>query len=136
MDFSVFISQEWMLIALLLVLVVVLVFTENKKGAKSLNLHETTRLVNKGEAVIIDVRERKEFTAGHITDAIHVPHTKVADSMALLEKHKTKTIIVVDKMGQHAGNVAKVLTENGFNSAKMAGGMAEWNGQSLPVIKA
>lgn len=136
MEISEFISQQWMLVALLLVLVVVLVFTENKKSARSLNLHEATRLMNNDEAVIVDVRERKDFSAGHITDAIHIPFNKLADNLTQLEKHKTKTIIVVDKMGQQAGNAAKTLSENGFDSAKMAGGMMEWNGQSLPVIKA
>jgi rhodanese-related sulfurtransferase len=40
------------------------------------------------------------FPAGHIVGAVNIPQDKLAARMAELEKHKAKTIIVVDAMGQ------------------------------------
>ena len=136
MNWTDFVVQQWWLIALLVVLVIVLIVTESKKGGKSYSLHEATRLVNQDAAVIVDVREKKEFSAGHITDAVHIPYIKIAERYTELEKHKSKTIIVVDKMGQHASSASKTLRDNGFDAGRLAGGMAEWQAQNLPVIKA
>ena len=53
-----------------------------------------------------------------------------------LDKYKSVPVIVVCAMGQHSGEAVKQLQERGFGQAcKMAGGMAEWAAQSLPVVK-
>lgn len=131
----VFVSEQWLLFSIVFILVVVLITLESKKGGKSLNFHEATRLVNKGEAVILDVREKKDYSAGHIVDAIHIPYAKIADRQSELEKHKSKVIIVVDKMGQHAAAATKTLREAGWQAQRLSGGMAEWQAQNLPVVK-
>jgi len=134
-DFVVFLSEEWLLVGLLGVLVTAFMMLESKNGGQSLSVHEVTRLVNSGDGILLDVRDSKEFKAGHIVDALNIPHQKLAGSLDQLSKHKSKTIIVVDKMGQHAGASGKVLTENGYTVSRLKGGMAEWTGQNLPVVK-
>ena len=52
-----------------------------------------------------------------------------------LEKHRSKIIVLTDQMGQHAGGAGKILTKAGFNVRRLSGGMAEWQGQNLPVVK-
>lgn len=135
MEWMAFVSEQWLLFSIVIVLVAVLLFIESKKGGKALTYHQATRLVNSGEGVILDVREKKDFSAGHIVDAIHIPYAKVADRLSELEKHKAKTIIVVDKMGQHAAAASKTLRDAGWNASRLAGGMAEWQAQNLPVVK-
>ena len=131
-----FVGEQWLLFAVLGGLVVALIFVEGKKGGQTLSHHEVTRMVNSESAVIVDIRDAKEFKAGHIVDAIHIPHTKLSDRAVELEKHKAdKTIILVDKMGQHAGASGNLLKEKGFNVNRLQGGMTEWVGQNLPVIK-
>lgn len=131
----VFLSEQWLLVTILAGLVSALIVVEGRRNGQALTLHELTRLVNKGEAVIVDVRESKEYNAGHIVDAINIPHQKLANRATELDKHKEKTIVVVDKMGQHSGASVKVLREKGFNVSRMQGGMVEWTGQNLPVVK-
>ncbi len=135
MEVMVFLTEQWLLVLALVVLGAALIVVEGKRNGTALTFHELTRLVNQGEAVIVDVRESSEYKAGHIVDAINIPHQKIATRATELDKHKSKTIVVVDKMGQHSGAGVKALREAGFNVSRMQGGMAEWSGQNLPVVK-
>lgn len=130
-----FATNHYVLTGIFVVLLVLLLVTELQKGGKSLSTRELVALVNRDEAVVLDVRNSKDFATGHIVDALNIPYEKLAGRMAELEKHKAKTIIVVDAMGQHAGSVASTLLKAGFTAAKLGGGIATWRGDNLPVVK-
>lgn len=120
----------------LVALILALVITETRKGGKSISPSELTQLVNQNQGVVLDVREKADFSKGRITDAINMPYSKVKERVAELKKHQEKTIIVVDAMGQHASTVVKELTAAGFTKAvKLRGGMSTWTADSLPVVK-
>lgn len=130
-----FVSNHYVLVTIFLVLLILLVVTETRKGGKSVDTRGLTALVNRDEGVVLDVRAKKEFDAGHIVDAVNIPYEKLVSRMSELEKYKAKTIIVVDAMGQHAGTVCRELQKAGFNTAKLSGGIASWRGDNLPVVK-
>ena len=112
-----------------------LIFTELQRGGKSLSCRELTALVNSEQGVIVDVRAHKDFTAGHIIDALNIPYEKIAERMVELEKHKAKTIIVVDALGPHAGTVCRDLQQAGYTAVKLGGGISSWRGENLPLVK-
>lgn len=112
-----------------------LIFHELRRAGRSLSSRELTALVNADQAVLLDVRSHKDFGAGHIVDALNIPFEKLAERLGELEKHKAKTIIVVDAMGQHAGTVCRDLKKAGFTAAKLGGGIATWRADNLPVVK-
>ena len=130
-----FISHHYVLSSLFLVLLVLLIITELRRGGRSLSTRELTALVNGEQAVVLDVRAKKEFDGGHIVDALNIPYEKLVNRIAELEKHKAKTIIVVDAMGQHAGTVCRELKKAGYTAAKLSGGIASWRGDNLPLVK-
>lgn len=130
-----FATNHYLLSGAFVLLVVLLIVTELRKGAKSLSTRELTALVNREEGVVIDVRPKKDFSGGHIVDALNIPHDKIASRMSELEKHKDKTLIVVDTMGQHAGTVCSELGKAGYTAAKLSGGIASWRGENLPLVK-
>ncbi len=134
-DFFIFISEQWLLVSALLVLIYLFAFNERKASGKPISAHELTRMLNADEAVLVDVRERKEFDAGHVTGALHIPHQKMASSVDQLEKYRSRTIVLADKMGQHAGSVGKLLRKQGFEVRRLSGGMTEWSNQNLPLVK-
>ena len=107
----------------ILVLLVLLLLHELRKGGKSLSTRELTALVNADQAVVLDIRPAKEFASGHIVDALNIPADKLNSRMTELEKYKGKTIILVDAMGQHSGTWGGVLKKAGFNAAKLSGGI-------------
>lgn len=130
-----FVSNHYVLSSLFVALLILLFITETRKGGKSLSNRELTALVNSGEGVVLDVRAKKEFDAGHIVDALNIPYDKLVSRTGELEKHKAKTIIVVDAMGQHAGTACRELQKAGFTAAKLSGGISSWRGDNLPVVK-
>ena len=130
-----FATTHYLLTAAFAVALALLIFTELQRGGKSLSCRELTALVNAEQGVIVDVRAHKDFTAGHIVDALNIPYEKLAERMVELDKHKAKTIIVVDALGQHAGSVCRELQQAGFSAAKLAGGISSWRGDNLPLVK-
>ena len=131
-----FVSNHPFLVGAFFVLLVLFVSNEMKRGGKSVSVQELVNLVNRDKAVVLDVRDRKEFVAGHITDALNVPHGALANRLDELSKHKDQPLVVVCKMGQHAGACGTILRKAGFEQVmKLSGGMAAWSEQGLPVVK-
>ncbi|MEX6503902.1 rhodanese-like domain-containing protein [Pseudomonas zhanjiangensis] len=130
-----FVTNHYALSGAFVVLLGLLLASELNKGGKSLSSRELTALINSEQGVVLDVRAQKDYSAGHITGALHIPYEKLASRMAELEKHKSKTLVVVDAMGQHAGSVSRELKKAGFDVAKLSGGIATWRGDNLPVVK-
>ena len=90
-----FVSNHYVLVGIFLVLLALLAITEARKGGKSLSNRELTGLVNRDVGVVLDVRAKKEFDAGHIVDSLNIPYEKLVSRLGELEKHKGKTIVVV-----------------------------------------
>ena len=130
-----FASNHYILVTVFVALAVLLAITEARKGGKSLSNRELTALVNSSEGVVLDVRAKKEFDTGHIVDALNIPHDKLVSRMGELEKHKAKTVVVVDAMGQHSGTVCRDLQKAGYQAARLSGGISNWRGDNLPVVK-
>ena len=135
MDFFVFVSEQWLLVSMLLVLVYVYMWREKAKGGRGVGPHEATRLVNRDEGVFVDLRDPAEFKAGHIVDSLSIPHNKLGERIGELSAHKSSTLILVDKMGQHVGAAGRELKAQGFEVLRLEGGMTEWQGQNLPVVQ-
>ena len=134
-NFIVFAQEQFVLIIALAAVIFLFIRHESAKGGEKLSCLEVVNAVNKDEAVIVDIRETKEFDEGHIVNAIHIPHTKMAESLKVLEKHSQKKVIVVDKMGQHSAAAVKTLLANEFTAARLSGGITDWKQDNLPLVK-
>lgn len=135
MDFFIFISEQWLLVSLLLILIYLFALNERIKGGKPISAHAVTRLLNSEAGVLVDLRDAKEFNAGHIAGALHIPAARIAERMPELEKYRDKTIVLADKMGQHAGAVGKRLHQDKYVTRRLQGGMSEWSNQGLPLVR-
>lgn len=135
MDFFVFISGQWLLVSLLVALVYALAITERIKAGKPASAHEATHLINSEDARVVDLRDRSDFVAGHIVEALHIPHGEIEKRIGELAPYKEKTLILADKMGQHAGPVGRQLKKAGYTVRRLEGGMSEWSNQKLPLVK-
>lgn len=135
MNFIQFLIQEWMLTSLLAVLVIAYTLRERVKSGVPVSNNELTALVNSDKAIILDIRPSAEFKAGHLVDAVNIPYERINADLATLEKYKTKTIIIVDKIGQYAGTAGRQLAKEGFDVRRLSGGISEWQNQNLPLVK-
>ena len=130
-----FVTNHYVLSGVFVALLALLAFTEARKGGQSLSSRELTALLNSDQGLVLDIRGQKDFSAGHIVGALHIPFEKLTARLAELDKHKAKTLIVVDAMGQQAGAVCRDLKKAGFTAAKLSGGVASWRADNLPLVK-
>lgn len=136
MDFILFASEQWILFSVLLLLIYAFVWRESTKGGKSITHHQLTRMMNSDEAIVLDVRDSKEYSAGHIAGGLNIPYAKLNEREPELGEFKeSRTIVVVDKAGQHAGAAGRNLTKLGYTVNRLSGGMTEWQNEKLPVVK-
>ena len=135
-EFIGFAQENWVLMVLWLSAAGTLYYTETKKAGKSVNTTEATRMINRENALILDIREKKEFTQGHIAGAYNLPASVFDKKVSEIDRHKARPVVVVCKMGTSAGAIAKTLKKRGFeNVVRLAGGMSEWTAASLPTKK-
>ncbi|MCD5996737.1 rhodanese-like domain-containing protein [Pseudomonas sp. CDFA 602] len=130
-----FATNHYLITGAFVILLGLLIAYELSKGGASLSTRELTALVNNDQGVVIDVRSKKDFAAGHIVGSLNFPQDKVLTRTAELQKYKDKTLIIVDAMGQHAGSTARELLKTGFKAAKLSGGISSWRGDNLPLVK-
>jgi rhodanese-related sulfurtransferase len=134
-EFFDFISEQWVLVSVFMVLVYLFAINERVKSGKPISPHVVTRMINADEAVLVDIRDAKEFKVGHIAGGINIPQSKLMDRLAELEPHREKAIIIADKVGQQSGAMGRKLKQKEFHVMRLTGGMMEWNNQKLPVVK-
>lgn len=135
-----FAKDQLLLSGLWVVLVVMLVYSyvaPMLSKTKRVNNHQATLLINKEDAIVLDIRAAKDFKAGHIIDSRQLKPEEIREAnFAKLEKFKEQPIIVVCAMGNLATGTAAKMVKAGFNKVYvLSGGMNAWQGASLPVSK-
>ena len=97
---------------------------------------EAVQLINRRDAVVLDVRDAAEYKAGHITNARHVPEGELEARLKDLEKVKTKPIIVSCARGNRSMAIANRLRALGFAEVfSLRGGLAAWQQANMPLEK-
>ncbi len=91
-----------------------------KCNVKTVNYDEIDDLVSKGNAHFIDVRSEIEFSNGYIEGFQNVPVEKVREVIETLDK--SKPVYVTCQVGQRGYNMARVFTQNGFETYNLSGG--------------
>ena len=135
-----FISNNLALVALFLVSGTMLFWPEISKlvgaSANEIGTLEATRLMNQGPTLILDVRDEKEFAAGHLPRARHIPLSQLSKRVDEIGKFKDKPVIVTCKTGNRAGAATRLLKQAGFSNVfELRGGLNAWQQASLPLEK-
>lgn len=127
-------SLAWVV---LLVLVIVTTVKGMFSKVKTISRGEATRLINKEDAVVVDVRSRDDFRRGHISGALNVAAAEIKKgNIDELAKHKAQPIIVVCATGQSAGDSAAHLSAAGFERVSvLKEGISGWSGENLPLVR-
>lgn len=105
-------------------------------AAPQVGAFEAVNLINRRDAVIIDVRDKGDFAAGHVPNARHIPLADLAGRIGELEKFKARPVLVTCAPGNAAVKVCTTLKQAGFQEVlALRGGMSGWVEASLPVEK-
>ena len=133
-----FVIDNIFLIAVAFVSGAMLVWPMVRRGAggPSVNTLEATQLINRQDALVVDVREQAEYAQSHILNARLLPLSQLEARLADIEKFKEKPVIVYCATGNRSGAAAATLRKSGFsNVSNLSGGFAAWRQAGLPVQK-
>ncbi len=107
-----------------------------RPSGNAVNPAAATLLINREDAVIVDVREADEFAAGHLPEARNIPGSKLAERIGELEKFKNRQIIVCCATGMRSNKACAELSKQGFAKVNnLDGGVDAWVGAGYPVKK-
>jgi rhodanese-related sulfurtransferase len=111
-------------------------FGNRFRGVKEVNTAEALQLINHKNAIVLDVREPKEYDSGHVLNSKLMPLGKLKERMGELEKFKEQPIVVVCRSGNRSGTACFLLGRKGFSQAyNLAGGVQAWQKNNLPLEK-
>lgn len=103
-------------------------------GGPWVSTAEATHLINREDALVIDVRDPGEYGAGHILGARNVPVARLDE--ADLAKRKERPVVVYCDTGDRASKAVSALKKQGFTRVvNLTGGLRAWQQAGLPVEK-
>ncbi len=133
-----FIQQNIYLVAIAILSGTMLLVTSLRRpgGGNAVTPAQATLLINREDAVIIDVREPDEYAAGHLPESRNIPAGKLEERVGELEKYKDTPLILVCQSGARSAGSCARLGKLGFaKTHNLAGGVGAWVEAGLPIRK-
>ncbi len=121
----------------LTVAVVVSEVRHRLSGIRGVSPAQATLMVNREDALLVDVSPAADFAKAHILGSISAPLADLApDKHKVLSKAKERPVVVVCRAGLSARTAAGILKKAGFaNVVVLEGGITAWRQADLPVAK-
>ena len=136
LEFNLFLIDYWYFSLPLFLFIFLFAYSEMNKGGKKIEPNELTTLMNKENAILVDLRLKEDYDAGHIMSALNYPHQDFENQMHELDRYKERPIILVCDMGRNSANIGEKLKKADFkNTFRLNGGMMTWTQENLPVVQ-
>jgi rhodanese-related sulfurtransferase len=123
----------------LVVITVALVMNELSRftrGYRLVSPAQLTQLINRENALVVDVSPLNDYEKGHIVGSKHVAMSQLDPESKLLVKAKELPVAVVCRNGMGSAQAAKRLVKAGFKQVSLLdGGIGAWTGADLPLAK-
>jgi rhodanese-related sulfurtransferase len=134
-----FVQNNWLLILVLIMSGAMLVWPlvqRRMSPVKEIGNLEATRLINSSNAVLVDVRETKEFEGGRLPKAVHIPLSQLDSRGSELARFAGKPVVAYCMTGNRSRMAGKALERVGFKDIyHLHGGYRAWKDAGLPVEK-
>ena len=106
------------------------------RGYKAVAPAHLTALVNRENALVVDLRPIADFEKGHVPGAKNVQMSQFDPENRALAAAKSLPVVLVCKAGQTSGDAAKRLKKAGFEKVfVLDGGIGAWQQAGLPLAK-
>ena len=100
---------------------------KNDIGYKSISQDEAKKMMDNGNVIILDVREKSEYDAGHIKGAVLLPVGTInADTAAEVIASKDSVVLVYCRSGNRSKKASVVLAKLGYKNIYEFGGITSW----------
>ena len=85
--------------------------------------------MSEGEVILIDVRTQREWDAGHIEGARHIPLNTISpDHPDIQQIPKDATVYMICGIGVRSARAANILADSGWQDVRnVVGGMDAWS---------
>ena len=110
-----------------LVLALYLFWLKLKKGKPGRIVGSEVLKKNYEEALVVDVRWRKEYDRGHAKNAINVPLKLLKQKSKILKPYKDKDIVLYCTVDVTSRAAEKLLREEGFTKLHIGDGVKQYN---------
>jgi rhodanese-related sulfurtransferase len=106
------------------------------RGYKEVTPAQLTFLINREDALLIDVSAQADFDKAHIPNARHVAMSQFDPENKDLTKAKDLPIAIYCKSGTTSDQAAKRLVKAGFKRVYvLGGGLGGWLQADMPVVR-
>jgi rhodanese-related sulfurtransferase len=108
---------------------------ERIQAFAALSANQAVRLINQG-ALVIDLRSKDLYDAGHIVDARNLPVAELETQAESLKKWRDKNVITYCDSGTNGASAARSLVKLGFTKVfNLQGGLNAWVKDNMPLTK-
>jgi rhodanese-related sulfurtransferase len=97
------------------------------RGVRQVDADSARKLVDERQALLVDVREKKEYDAAHIPGSTHIPLSQMRHRLRELERHRGQPLVISCRSGSRSAKACLVLKKNGFEEVyNLKGGILAW----------
>jgi rhodanese-related sulfurtransferase len=134
-----FAGDNQMLVMIFVGLTLAIVYTEFSRltsGFKAVDPAGLTALINREDALLVDVSAAADFEKGHIAGAKNVQMSQFDAENKVLAKVRELPVALVCRTGTVSADAARKLAKAGFKQVHwLDGGIAAWAQAQLPLVK-
>jgi rhodanese-related sulfurtransferase len=134
-----FLQSNWYLVLILAVSGAMLLWSLVQgrfSSIREVGALEATALINRRNAVLVDVREPSEYEGGRIPNAVHLPQSQIESRGHELKKHSSRPVITYCERGARSRTAASAIVKLGFGEVyTLRGGLRAWSDAGLPTEK-
>jgi rhodanese-related sulfurtransferase len=111
-------------------------FLKCRENLEEVTADELNKRIQDGTTVVIDVRPRTEYDAGHIPGAISIPVRELEKHLASLPRRKEIVAYCRGPYCVQSDVAVEFLAKRGFKAKRLEFGLPEWRDRGLSVESA
>lgn len=99
---------------------------DSSEDVRSLDLSTASKLIERDDVVLLDVRPVEEFSAGHIPGAVNIPMDSLVDEVDSLDADKDVIVYCRGHLCALTNQATKLLNERGHNAYSLNESYFDW----------
>jgi rhodanese-related sulfurtransferase len=105
-----------------------------KTGVEQVDRQTLVSRLRAGEAILIDVRPREEYVAGHLPGALSIPLDELASRLQELQKGQEVVAYCRGPYCMLSADAVRLLARRGYRARRLPDGVLEWRAAGLKVV--
>ena len=128
-----FLLTNWFLVLPLVVAISLFFYSENSRKATKLDPQEVIFQLNNNNALLLDLRNEKEFSKGKISQAIYIG-PNIENCKKEIDKISDRPVILFCQNGAKSDEFSKELKKSKIKVFILKGGINTWVADGLPLL--